>query len=511
VAARVLAVWCPDWPVTAMGFAASAPAAVVHGGQVVAASAAARRAGVARGQRHREAAARCPGLVAVARDPAREARVFELVVAAVAALVPRVEVTRPGLLALPVRGAARYFSGEPRLRDQVAEAARTASGVPGAAAPVCGVADGRFAAALAARHATIVPPGESGRFLAPFPVTVLGQPRLAGLLGRLGIRTMGQFAALPAAAVLARFGPAAARAHALAQGLDEEPLRTVTPAGELAAATRFDPPAGQAGQVAFAARSLAVKLAGMLAARGLACTQLRIEIGASDGAQSSRLWHADNGLSAQAMADRVRWQLDGWLPAVPAVPSSDGPAGVTVLHLAAGQTAPAGRQLALWGEATDADMRAARGIDRLRGMLGTDAVLTGVVRGGRDPATRSALVPWGEPGSDQSVALPWPGRLPAPAPALIHRDPVPAQVLDAAGRPVGVSGRGEITGEPARMSLGGRWQDIVAWGGPWTADERWWDAGTGRRRARFQLLTAGQAGYLCAVEGGRWWIEAAYG
>jgi protein ImuB len=321
---------------------------------------------------------------------------------------------------------------------------------------------------------------------------------------------LGQFADLPATAVLARFGARAARAHALARGRGEEPLRTVTPAGELAVATGFDPPAGHTGQVAFAARLLAVELAGMLAARGLACTELRVEIGACDGAQCSRLWHAENGLGAQAMADRVRWQLDGWLPTAPAGPPSEGPAGVTVLRLAAGQTIPAGRQLALWGEATGADVRAARGIDRLRGMLGTDAVLAGVVRGGRDPATRSALVPWGEPGSDQSVALPWPGRLPAPAPALIHRDPVPAQVLDAAGRPVGVTGRGEITGEPARLSVGGRWQDIVAWGGPWTADERWWDAGTGRRRARFQLLTAGQAGYLCAVEGGRWWIEAAY-
>ncbi|HYZ57086.1 MAG TPA: DNA polymerase Y family protein, partial [Streptosporangiaceae bacterium] len=217
-----------------------------------------------------------------------------------------------------------------------------------------------------------------------------------------------------------------------------------------------------------------------------------------------------SGLGAQAMADRVRWQLDGWLPTAPDGPPSEGPAGVTVLRLAAGQTVPAGRQLALWGEATGADVRAARGIDRLRGMLGTDAVLAGVVRGGRDPATRSALMPWGEPAGDRTAGLPWPGRLPAPAPALIHRDPVPAQVLDVAGRPVGVSGRGEITGEPARLSLGGRWQDIVAWGGPWTADECWWDPGTGRRRARFQLLTAGQAGYLCAVEGGRWWIEAAY-
>ncbi|HIM65562.1 MAG TPA: DNA polymerase Y family protein, partial [Acidimicrobiia bacterium] len=57
------------------------PAAVLAAGRVVAASAAARSAGVAVGQRRREAQARCPVVVVLERDEAAEARRFEVVAA----------------------------------------------------------------------------------------------------------------------------------------------------------------------------------------------------------------------------------------------------------------------------------------------------------------------------------------------------------------------------------------------------------------------------------------------
>ena len=80
---RTLVVWCPDWPLTAAGVGPDEPAAVVVANRVVACSAAARREGVARGLRRREAQGRCPALTVLAPDPARDARAFEPVVAAV--------------------------------------------------------------------------------------------------------------------------------------------------------------------------------------------------------------------------------------------------------------------------------------------------------------------------------------------------------------------------------------------------------------------------------------------
>ncbi len=143
---RVLVVWCPDWPVVAVGAGPAAPAVVVTAGQVVACSAAARAAGVRQGQRLRDAQRHCPDLMVHTRDVGAEARAFEPVVAAVEDFCPRVEVVRAGVCAIGARGPARYFGGEEALAGKITQAV------------VCrgftcrtGVADGLFAAQLAAR------------------------------------------------------------------------------------------------------------------------------------------------------------------------------------------------------------------------------------------------------------------------------------------------------------------------------------------------------------------------
>ena len=111
--ARVLAIWCMDWPAVAAAAAAAAPdcSGGGHAGQpghrLLGVGPLGR--GAARALRRRESQARCPQLHVVTADPARDARHFENVTAAVDDLVPRAEVLRPGLLVLPVRGAARYF------------------------------------------------------------------------------------------------------------------------------------------------------------------------------------------------------------------------------------------------------------------------------------------------------------------------------------------------------------------------------------------------------------------
>lgn len=110
---RVFGVWCPDWPAVAaaaeMDLSPDRPVAVLRSGRVIACSAAARAVGVRREMRKRDAQARCPQLTVTDADEGRDARLFEPVAAAVAELIPMVEVLRPGLLVLPARGVARYF------------------------------------------------------------------------------------------------------------------------------------------------------------------------------------------------------------------------------------------------------------------------------------------------------------------------------------------------------------------------------------------------------------------
>ncbi|MBB1256149.1 hypothetical protein H3146_22715 [Streptomyces sp. OF3] len=315
---RVLVVWCPDWPVVALSERddkraepADTPVAVVSAGRIVACSPAARAAGVRRRMRPREAQSRCPALRLRERDLAAEARCFEPVAVHIEQHVtPRLEIIRPGLLAFPARGAARYWGGEAAL------AARTARAVAEAGFEArTGIADTLFAAALAARRADpeerVIPPGLTSAFLSRYPVGVLGSPELGRLLGRLGINTLGDFAALPADRVLSRFGPAGAAAHRTARGLESRAPHSRTPGGGWAATAEFDPPEGRLEPVVFRAKALADELHASLRASGVVCARVEVGVELEDGRRLTRTWRHE-GLSAQAVAERVRWQLTAW-------------------------------------------------------------------------------------------------------------------------------------------------------------------------------------------------------
>jgi protein ImuB len=520
--ARVVVVWCPDWPVVAgaaaEGLAAQTPAAVVTANRVVACSATARAHGVRCGQRRREAQGRCPRLAVLADDPDRDARAFEPVIAAVETLAPGVEVVRPGLVALPARGPARYFGSELTVVQRITDVVTSQAGVE------CqlGIADGLFAATLAAHQGLLVPPEGSASFLAPLSIAELHQSAtgtdrgaLVELLHRLGLRTLGAFAALPVDDVASRFGLDGVRAHRLAQGLDERPLARRDPPVDLTVTRRFDPPLDRVDVAAFASREPAEQLHATLAARGLACVRLGVGACTEAGEQLHRVWRCAEPLTASGIADRVRWQLDGWLTLRGPRPS----AAITALTLIpeemiGGQALQRG----LWGEAGENDERAGRALVRVQAMLGSEGVFTGVLGGGRDPTDRVRLVPWGDdltPARDADS--PWPGRLPAPSPSRVPAHPLPAEVLDDAGHVVGVTGRGRLTGTPHQIAVrGSSARRVLTWAGPWPVEERWWEPGGGRRCARLQVVldAAGLAddplAVLLTCETGHWRVVGIY-
>jgi len=376
-----------------------------------------------------------------------------------------------------------------------------------------------FAARLAARAAapgtaTVVPPGQAPGFLAPYPVSVLDSEELTELLPRLGIVTLGEFARLPASQAVNRFGTPGGAAHRLARGLDPRPLAARPPAADLSVSVAFDPPAELAEPVVFAAKTLAEQMHDGLAARGLACVRVQVQVISADGQEHARLWRHDGLLSALAVAERVRWQLAGWRPGPDGRAHEDGvqPGGITLLRLAPDQVVRAhARQLGLWGDAVVSD-RVARAALRVQAMLGHGAVTRPVPAGGRGPAEEATLVPFGDTSdAERPPDRPWPGRIPAPVPASVCRDPLPARVADGTGAPVTVTGRAQVSAPPARMSAnGGPWLAITAWAGPWPVAERWWRPQAARRRARFQLVTEDGAAWLAAVQDGRWQIEARY-
>jgi protein ImuB len=509
---RALVVWCPDWPITAIGLDAATPAAVVSGALVEACSAAARASGVRRGQRVRDAQRHCPDLVVRDRDPDAEGRLFESVAVAVSSVTPWVEIVRPGVCAIPVRGAAHYHGGgiqdtaadEESLRVHVQDTVVERGFDCGA-----GIADGLFAAELGARAGeggVVVPAGETPAFLAPYPVSVLDRPELADLLARLGIRTLGAFAALPVRDVTGRFGADEVRAHRLARGLYPRPPAPRAPLADLTVTTEFDPPAVAAEQVIFAAKTLAERLHEVLAAEALTCVRLGVEATGADGRTLTRLWRHDGALSALAVAERVRWQLSSW----ETTPDQEGIGGVALLRLLPDQlVADDGHQEALWGGATVSD-RIARAAARVQAMLGHQAIARPFPAGGRGPTEHVVRVPFGDLPPAEPIGGPWPGRIPDPPPSVVHPEPLPAAVTDADGAPVMVNARLAVSAPPCQVEIAGRRLPVTAWTGPWPARERWWDPARARRRARFQVITDDGLAHLLVFEGGRWHVEADY-
>jgi protein ImuB len=341
-----------------------------------------------------------------------------------------------------------------------------------------GIADGPFAAAFAARSSTpIVEAGESAAFLAPYSLRALiaveggraiGKAARSSkrpvtseapdaqslvlidtvdLLERLGITTLGAFAALDRADVLARFGSVGLRAWRLASGRDARIPNTRLPPPDLTVEVELDPPVERIDTAAFYAKALAEEFTDRLSRLGLACTRINIEAETERGETLQRLWRheragAAGGLSAAGLADRMRWQLDGWLQriaiaerdlqrdaqrdakrdaqrdkrfdsqrdaqrdgrfdtqrdACEVVPRSEWLTGGLVrLRLSPDEVvADDGRQLGLWGGVTAADERAARAFARVQALLGPQAVCSVVSVGGRRPVNEMELVPWGD-------------------------------------------------------------------------------------------------------------------
>ena len=550
--------WCPDWPVIALGCSLDEPVAVVYANRVVAASPAAREHGVVRGLRRRAAQGRCVELKVCERDLDREARTFEPVLAALDDVTPGVEVTRPGTCAFATLGPARYFGGEAALAELVL--ARTgevvgellADGPEGACVSVVrvGIADGPFAALLAARSAdpasaepiTIVKRGHSPEFLAPMPIAVLDRPELtvgsgtakhsgpakhsglSDVLERLGLRTLGAFAALEAADVLGRFGNETMSAHRLARGLDERSPKGRPPPPDWSVASEIDPPADRIDRVAFCARSLADELHQRLTKEGVECLRVAISAETEHGESMERVWRHEGAFSAPLTADRVRWQLDGWLSGRVGGSAARPTGGITRVVLAPQDVVAAGgRQLDFWGSnsANEIDRRAERVAARLQGQLGADAVRVPVYHGGRHHREQLKLVPSADVellgrsvtavGSRASVGAdgvaPWPGALPAPSPTRVLSAPCAVELFDADGAVVTVSGRGILSAPPHLLTGKGRSSEVVAWAGPWILDERWWDE-RHCRQARFQILTDDGLARLVTLESGRWAVVA---
>ena len=177
--------------------------------------------GVRPGMLLREVTALCPDAIFIEPNPVREATVFDEILHSLESFSPSIEAGPPGCCYVDLHGLQRHDA------SPEAGAVRLLRLIPPVLRPRAGIAPGKFTALCAARKAhpgnTLLIAEEAVQpFLADLPVAWLpAEAKTITQMERLGLRTMGEVAALPATAMQARFGKEGRRAWELSNGQDD--------------------------------------------------------------------------------------------------------------------------------------------------------------------------------------------------------------------------------------------------------------------------------------------------
>lgn len=520
---RVLVLVVPDWPALAAALEAdalpTAPVAVLHANRVVSVNAPARALGVEPAMTTRAARGRCPDLLLAPRNPDAEARLFASATQALDDTVARFTVLGPGAVSIPAASLRHTHPDEAAAVEHLLAALTESTGwefLPG-------IADTHFAALLAARTATRVAPGGTRAFLAAQPTRAFDAAllldetldpqalaELVSVLQRLGLRTLGAFAQLSPTNIGTRFGPLGLRLRDLARGVGQRGLRDHSRADDLVVEAPLEPPTPRTDVLAFRARAAAAQLFDEVRRRSLACTQVTIRLTAAGGQVSERTWRLED-MTDNRVADRARWQAEGWLTSRtaprPAATSDEGDEGIALLTLTAAElAAPLATQRSLLDRGSGA---VAHSLERVQGLFGPDSVLVPGLQGGRDPQETNLWTPWQQaPRPDRDPEAPWPGAIPAPHPARILSTPV--ELLDAAGGSVVARSSG-LDSRPATLRIpGAGTHRIVDHSSPWPVETGWWEPALRQRRVRLQVLAEDGAAFLLCREDGQWRLVGEY-
>jgi protein ImuB len=269
---------------------AGRPLALLGGDERLwAASPVAQEEGVAPGMAARQARALCPDLLLQPVETAEAEGAQEAFLAEVARWELPLEVQGWGAAYIDLNEVAIASAAVQPLATDLGRRVRSLLGAP--LQPALGWDSSKFTAGAAATTAApgalrLVERRAEERFLAPLPITLLPLPYPAlQHLHWLGIRSLGQFAALPAAAVWQRFGQAGKLAQRWAQGRDNRPIAPAAHAPPEMLIVELDPPSDQAGRVLndcmAALRPLLRRLGAVLAG----VRRLRLELTFLDGSR----------------------------------------------------------------------------------------------------------------------------------------------------------------------------------------------------------------------------------
>jgi len=338
--------------------------------------------GVRPGLRVGEALARCPGLDLVTPHPDAVRMAVDRVTERLEGLGAAVQPHGDGTWSFMADGLMRLHDGLPALMRRVRAA------LPVGCDGRVGAAPTPFASCEAARGGVVVHDDEVAAFLAPLPSSRLPLgARSQSLLQSLGLRTIGQVAALPHSAVLDRLGRDGELAWLMARGEDDVRLSPRTPPEPMEESMDFPESVGALPALEAAMRMLIARICDRTTARGRSVRALVLRARTWDGGS----WTSTVALR-EATADPTRIAL----ACIPRLDRIGAPVTRLAIEADAGGPAGAGQMSLVARPDDERRRRASAALEQVRASEGDAQVLrlVEIEPWSRLPERRWALGPY---------------------------------------------------------------------------------------------------------------------
>ena len=433
--------------------------------------------GVVTGMTLEEAAARCPGIVVLETDEPRYRRVFTQVLRSLQRVSDRVEDAGLGAAYVRMDGLEDLYRGEAGTVSALLNA------VPSYLTPRIGVADAKFPAFVAAlaseAHGASRVPDDVSRFLAPHPVDLLPVPLAVKMeLRRLGLRAMGDVAAMGERMITDRFGPEGRRAWELCTGADVSPV----------VAMPFRKSVIEHASLPFHSSSLEALFVMMdiLLRRAYSQPEMRNKCASSASLRCEApgwpAWEASVSFKEPAgtwerASAGVRSRLESDPPHIPVE---------EVTLTLSGLAGESGTQMGLLEDVHD---------DRRRKLVEVDRKLQPLMGGGPALHRITEVAPWHPAPEMRALRVPVDPSGGGAVGAL--HTPKPAEVREGAGR------------EPESVRIRGRWRQVSRIDDRWTFDLWWLHEPVAREYYRVDSDDGGKITLFRDIVDDRWYRQSA--
>lgn len=440
----------------------------------------ARDAGLLAGWPLNRAIVRCPELVVIPRDPTAEAVLRDELILAGESLGPDLEITAADAVTVDLSSRSK---------------------------PVTGALNALFIAGTEIRHARANTPdlaylaahypATSGRIITPadlarLPMEILGSlPNRSNplpLLELWGLKTLGDFMALPRQALTERLGPETGRLHDLLLGKTRRLLRLHRPPETFEQSYDFDDPIVSLDPVVFVLKGMLHTLSGRLASRHLAASSLDFRLLLESGDEMSR----------RVRLPEPQTGVEGMLsPLQTLLESIQLDAAVIALHLDARTTFASAAQREWFGRQLPQPERWAETLAKLEAMLGPGRVGIPVPPESFRPDAFTL-----HPAAGSAV----PERMFLPdCPVPLHRFRPPREIS------VAYESR-DRQPWPLALLNGPHPGEIIDRRGPFPASGTWWDSAGAWQRLEWDVqLASRHLLRLVFQTPDRWQLEGIYG